>query len=426
MANNIIEFKGNNQTLFYEVLLTGKEPTDTKIIVPPTHTLLFIKDGKLQNALEEGIYEIYDKTKGFWIFKQKVKDWSSLKAVYISKTAKVRIYWGTNENNIIKYVDSKLGYPIDLRCFGHLEVKVLDAKKFYLEIVASGGEDTADDEDVESDKYAGHNEIYSKDKLTNRIRDKVVSIIASAIESKIRQEKLSYFNLSSHKDQLQKQLLEDLKPVFEDDYGFSLCDFLIVNFNLSDEDESVLKEKYKDIVRKESQIEEYREKRAFEQEVKKDKQTDIVEELEFRKNISADEDLLYQQQKQREREELEYSIKIKREEEDRAWAREDKKRADEKEIELSRQYHDTVSNVGWNNVAGQPKSAHVAFCSKCGNGLERGDVFCAYCGEPTKNHDQTESCPKCGHLVSINAAFCPKCGFKIKEKISINITRDGR
>lgn len=426
MANNIIEFKGNNQTLFYEVALSGKMPSDTKIIVPPTHTLLFVKDGKMQSALEAGIYEIYDKTKGFWIFKQKVKDWTSLKAIYISKTAKVRIYWGTNENNVIKYVDSKLGYPIDLRCFGHLEVKVLDAKKFYLEIVASGGVDTADDDEEENDKYAGRDDIYSTDKLTNRIRDKVVSIIARAIENKIRHNNISYFDLSAYKEELQNQLLGDLKPVFENDYGFSLCDFLIVNFNLSDEDENILKDKYKDIVRKDSEINKYKEKRAREQELKKDEQADIIDELEFRKKIFADEDYLYQQQKKRERDEFEYTLKIKREEEDRAWAREDKQRESEKEIELGKQYHDAVSAVGWNNGGtNQPKVAQVAFCSKCGNGLEKGDAFCAFCGEPTKNNTQTEICPKCGNVVSAKATFCPKCGIKLREKITINITKEG-
>lgn len=48
-------------------------------------------------------------------------------------------------------------------------------------------------------------------------------------------------------------------------------------------------------------------------------------------------------------------------------------------------------------------------CAYCGAILQRGGVFCTYCG-----HKNGVTCEKCGSPIPPSGCYCPKCGNKIK------------
>ena len=442
----------DNSKLFYKVELTDACKKDAKITVPPTHTVLFIKDGSIHAVLDEGIHNLYEKTGGFWIFKHNVKDFHSAYALFVSKTAKIPVYWGTTENAKINYVDPKLGYPINLRAFGNMEIRVNNAKKFYLEVVASSGEDTVGDadedftslkEEIEKlqkrkalkqnftkenaydlekmlEKFNainnGQRDVYSKEKLQNRFRPKAVSIISEKIKAKIVETGVSYFDMDAYKSDIQKGVYPILKEAFLDDYGLELCDFLIENLNIDEEEEETIRGIYKEKQRKINERNDYEEDRVFQQRRLADEEEDIRKALSFKKSIIDDENAIKDNEKNREREEFEYKLKIKREEEDRAWLREREEKEREKEIELNKIYHDSVKTMGWEHspVNKKPESS-TNFCTKCGAEIGKDDMFCGNCGNPTKVNNMSQVCPICGREVSMKVLFCPSCGQKLKE-----------
>ncbi|HTD80753.1 MAG TPA: zinc ribbon domain-containing protein [Thermoplasmata archaeon] len=51
----------------------------------------------------------------------------------------------------------------------------------------------------------------------------------------------------------------------------------------------------------------------------------------------------------------------------------------------------------------------IAFCTKCGTALLKGDNFCGRCGTPASLR-----CPKCGARPEEEDAFCGKCGAALR------------
>ena len=443
----------DNSKLFYKVELNDTYKKDAKITVPPTHTVLFIKDGKIHAVLEEGIHNLYEKTGGFWVFKHNVKDYHSAYALFVSKTARTPVYWGTDANHKINYIDPMLGYPIDLYAFGEIEIRVKDAKKFYLEIVASSGDDTVNDsaekeinklkaevEEYQKRKSLKQNfskednydlnkkleelmkleqnssNIYSTEKLENRFRPKAVSIIAEKIKETIIEKNVSYFELDEHKSEIQKNIFGILKESFSTDYGIELCDLLIAGFIIEAEEYDTIKQIYKDKQSKINERNEYEEDRAFQQKRLADQEEDTKRALNFKNSIIDVENAIYDRQKEKEREEIEYQLKIKREEEDRAWLREREEKERQKEIELSKMYHDSVKTMGWeHSPINKTLEKTKMFCTKCGAEIDKDDLFCSSCGSPSKPEIIKDVCPKCGREINMKMLFCPSCGQKILQ-----------
>ncbi len=424
-----------NSELFIEVNLEGLNK-NSKIVVQPTHTAFLVKDGVIVETFENGTYDLCEKTKGVWIFKHKVKDYSTAKLLYISKTAKVPVYWGTNRQTKIEYIDQKLGYPIRLKAAGSMEVRVLDPKKFYLEIVAGFGNDTVADRTTEIDASteirakggAVQVAIYNTEKFQNRFRPKALSIISDKIREKIVSDGISFFDLDNAKTTIQESIYDSLNGAFSNYYGIEVCDFLIESFEIDESEKEELIQQYKNKKAREDRINKaledkedeliiHRANRAYEQERMKDSEDDTRRALAFKRSILDDEDAIYENKKRKERDEAEYLLKIKREEEDRQWARERKLKEDEKDITLNKIYHDSVKTMGWEHSPANKKEQQSAkfFCTRCGSEVNKDDLFCGNCGEPTAINNLKEACPNCGREISIKVKFCPSCGAKLKE-----------
>src|SRR5574344_795369 len=127
-----IKFEGNNDDFFWRVAGDVLNP-DAEIIVPETHQAIYVKDGILQEVLNAGRYRIFDVKKG--LFGSKKVGVVSVDIVFLSKTCKVKVLWGTM--NPIKLRDPLTEIPVELRANGEFTIQVKNPKKFYLEIVGA-------------------------------------------------------------------------------------------------------------------------------------------------------------------------------------------------------------------------------------------------------------------------------------------------
>ena len=382
-----VEFSGDNDTLFYKISIPDAEKENFDLIVPQTHSVLIMSNGVLSEELPVG-------TKEF----RKNKTKTRLDIIFISKTKRVQSVWGTPLSQRVKYVDPKIGVPIDVGAFGKMEIKVADASKFYLEVVASFGK------------------TFSLNDLQDFVRTKLISKITAVVRRTIENEKLSYYEFDHSLEKLQDELLPQLKNIFIADYGITVCDFIIENINITEENEKKIKDVYQKQQDRVVEINDYRAQRAFESELRDDAEADTKRYLRFKKEIAEDEDDLYNRDRTRTIAEEDRAIRIRREEEDRHWAHEDKAIDIDADVEKKSLYYDAVKAAGWNTPPSPDKGAKGElgnFCSKCGNPLSVSEMYCPVCGTPSRKNEEIVECPSCHKAVPVKNAFCPYCGNKM-------------
>ncbi len=208
MQNNIIKYTGDNSELFVRVPAEGLD-ADARIIVPETHNAIFIKDGVLMDTLNSGSYEVFaDKSR------KKCKN-SAVEVIYLSKTARLKVLWGTK--TMFDFRDPETDVPVKLGAHGEFEVQISNPRKAYMVLIGAADRFTVQD---------------LKDRLSVRMLSKAEPAIARAM----RAGGLSFDRVGEHKDEISAAVLPELSKMFEDDYGLRLFSFTIASIVISEED----------------------------------------------------------------------------------------------------------------------------------------------------------------------------------------------
>ncbi|MDE6401555.1 MAG: SPFH domain-containing protein, partial [Clostridiales bacterium] len=150
----LVKFTGNNTELFCRES-ADELHASAQVIVPETHTVLLIKDGVVSEALSAGRHDIFDTENGLFRLK-KDSDVATVEFVFISKSAKLPMLWGTASP--IRTRDPITGVPVSIGINGELEFRVKTPKQFYLELVGADSE-------------------YSVDKLKKRLLTRLVNVV---------------------------------------------------------------------------------------------------------------------------------------------------------------------------------------------------------------------------------------------------------
>lgn len=209
----IVKFTGNNDELFCRESADALH-AKAQVIVPETHTVLLIKDGVVSEALAPGRHDIFDTENGLFRLK-KDSDVASVDFVFVSKTAKLPMLWGTSSP--IKTRDPITDVPVSIGINGELEFRVKTPKQFYLELV---GADTE----------------YSVDKLKKRLLSRLMSVVEPNVAAIMRAEKISYTEFSERKADISARLKAKLTEFFAAEYGLELCSFSVSGAIISDAD----------------------------------------------------------------------------------------------------------------------------------------------------------------------------------------------
>lgn len=209
----LVKFTGDNGELFVRESADSLHAS-AQVIVPETHTVLLIKDGVVSEALAPGRHDIFDTENGFFRLK-KDSDCATVDFVFISKSAKLPMLWGTATP--IRTRDPITGVPVSVGVNGELEFRVKTPKQFYLELV---GADTE----------------YSVDKLKKRLLRRLISIIEPTIAQIMRDEKISYTEFAENKVRIAEKLEKSVGEVFAAEYGLELCSFIVGSAIISDSD----------------------------------------------------------------------------------------------------------------------------------------------------------------------------------------------
>ncbi len=346
---SIIHFEGDNDLFFWRTSGNILNPECT-IVVPPTHSCIYIKDGKLQDILDGGRYRIFETVEKGGLFRRPKLDAVDVDIIFVNKTVKFKVEWGTK--NPVIYRDPLTENVVHVRGGGEFEVKVDNPKQFYLEII-------------------GSDKIYSIDSLKERIDVRLMSYFADALQRVIREKVYSYLDIQMYMKPIGDSILPYLNELMINDVGLKLCSFTVERLGIQEDEAEAIED---ELFRRRIEIKE-----------KKEAQ-EIANELE---RLS---DKAYAREQ---------------DEDERKWQRE----LLLKQLELAdkEKYYEVLKIISEKNQNTVP-AKEGRFCPHCGRSYEIGSKFCVGCGERLPGNKIRCSC---GKELEFDAKFCPECGKKL-------------
>jgi len=219
MEQNVIKFVGNNVQLMSRVVIEEVTSKQT-LIVPETHNAILVKDGQMLQTLSSGKYLISK----FIDLKTEVD--SSMEVLFLSKTAKLKLLWGTPQK-LLMY-DEILQENYRAGFSGDFEVQVGEPRKCYLYLVGADNDLTAD-------------------ALQERLQSIVVSVMEAVIVDYIKTNKILFNQIAVCKNEISQKVLRELSHKLTSEYGISVFSFNIANIIIDETDFKRLLEEYKSI-----------------------------------------------------------------------------------------------------------------------------------------------------------------------------------
>ena len=208
MEQNIITFNGDNSKLFTRVP-SGSVNAKMTLIVPETHYAILIKDGQMLQTLSSGKYQI-----GKFI-DPKEDEGALLEVLFMSKTAKLKLRWGTAQKLLMFDETKNQNYRAGFS--GDFEVQIGDPRKCYLYLVGASNDLTAD-------------------ALQERLQSNVVSVMETSVVEYIKENKIPFSQIAVFKKEMSQRVLKNLSHKLQSEYGISVFSFQIANIIIDESD----------------------------------------------------------------------------------------------------------------------------------------------------------------------------------------------
>lgn len=213
MEQQILTFTGNNDQLFCRNKIENPINPKLTLLVPETHNAILIKDGQMLQTLSSGKYLVSK----FVDIKTEVD--ANLEVLFMSKTAKLKLLWGTAQKFLVYEPNLDENYKVGMS--GDFDVQIGDPRKCYLYLV-------------------GANENLTSEELQNRLTLTVVSVLENEVAEFIEQNKVAYNQISVKKREMSAKVLTKVNQKLMGDYGIAVYSFNIANIIIDEEDEKKL------------------------------------------------------------------------------------------------------------------------------------------------------------------------------------------
>ncbi len=209
------ELELTNDDLFVRKPITGNFD-DVKVIIDETHVAIVLQNGIALETYRPGMYSIDNKKSAF---SKSIDETLRLELFYISKTAKIRVLWGTP--SLFDIHDPNTDVPAKMGASGEMEIRVLNPRQFYIELV-------------------GANKKFTVEDLKERLKGLILARIEPTVNDFIESERVSLDRLGEEKMSIANKIKKDLAHELGLNYGLEVSNFIVSNINVV--------EKYKDKV----------------------------------------------------------------------------------------------------------------------------------------------------------------------------------
>ncbi len=215
MAENKVRIIGlkelelTNDDLFVRKPISGKLE-NTKVIIDETHVAIILNNGVALETIKPGLYTIQDKKS---LFSSHDDNQVRLELFYISKTAKVRLLWGTPA--LFDVHDPITDVPVKMGASGEIELRIKNPRQFYIELVGADKRFTLDD-------------------LKEDLKDVILSRIEPTIASFVAINEVPIDRIGEEKLAMAKYIQKDLKKQLGLNYGLDVTYVSVNNVNVSE------------------------------------------------------------------------------------------------------------------------------------------------------------------------------------------------
>lgn len=208
MEQNIITFSGDNKRLFNRIKI---EQLATKpiLLVPETHNAILIKDGQMLQTLSSGKYLVSK----FVDIKTELD--SNLEVLFMSKTAKLNLLWGTAQKFLMYDALLEENYKVGMS--GDYDVQIGDPRKCYLYLIGA-------DDDLTTTA------------LQERLQTTVVSVVENVVVEYVSANKILFNQVTVKKREISAKVLDKLNQKLMGEYGIAVYSFNIANIIIDETD----------------------------------------------------------------------------------------------------------------------------------------------------------------------------------------------
>ena len=202
---DLIKFNGTNEKLFSRYVISTVTPKTT-LLVPETHNAIIIYNGEMLQTLSKGKYRLSEIVN--------LDDEGSLEIIFVSKTAKLKLLWGTA--NKFTLIDPVLKKPYKIGMSGEFEVQVSDPRKCFLYLV-------------------GAEEVLTAEALQDRLMSRLVAEIGDVLSKYVAENNLRFDQIFMQRQKIAACALKEISTVFERDYGIKVFSLNISNVIFDDD-----------------------------------------------------------------------------------------------------------------------------------------------------------------------------------------------
>ncbi len=317
----------DNQVLFVK-LADAVKSADARFEVPSTHDAIVVKGGGDIRYYPSGNYPVFDS-------KDEIKNWKSgmsVEITYIPKMARVLVKWGTP--NRLRYRDEASNKVITVGAHGEFDLSVIVPLQFFQKVVGASRE-------------------FDVNAFRKRFAETVATEFVDMFLKIVDDKKLTYDKFSANKKEIANEMGKILTGMFEKDWGLSVLNFKIADFDLHDDDMNAIEDAA----------------------AKKQRQDMLKEHLAELERLN-----------------------------DKEWERE--KYLRQLELQDKMAYYEVLKVVKDRDLTKKEEN----ICPNCKKECAATDKFCPVCG--TRVSKEPIICPDCGKANEPLAKFCANCGKK--------------
>ena len=343
--------------------------THSYVIVDESQEVLFYKGGQALDLLGPGTHSL--KTGHLPLVKGLIakifggKTPFPITLYFIEKKRVLDLFWGTNAP--VPVEDPQTGILANIRANGSMGIRVIDSRKFVLELVGQMDEITAES-------------------VRKHIKGQINTLVKSILTSTINDSGIGVLKINGHLDELSDMMSKKINARIAD-MGIQVVNFVLEDILLGDNDLEALQNANAEAYTMTRLSRAKKESRDIEGAgYWEERKMDILESAVKNEGSGANF--------------MNMGVGLG----------------------VGAGVAGTVTNMFGNAMGGQqaqpqqaeqpqPKqSAGAAVCANCGAELPANAKFCMTCGTP---RPQASFCPECGTKVEAGAKFCMNCGTKL-------------
>lgn len=226
MLYDVIRYEPNNTNWLVYKHGVDQFNTKSKLIVSTGQVALLIHNGKLEKIVEDGTFtlntEFYPIIKTFTNMVHGGKNAYPIEVYFVNKIIKLDFLWGTSEP--IDLIDPKYGINLRIRSRGQIGIKLERYQQFFQNFIGT----------------TMKGQIIGYETLSSFLKGTTNQKIKDCLSTYIINNRVTYFEINKHLDELASKLKQDLQPEIEY-IGFNIQKLSIESINVPKENLDDLK-----------------------------------------------------------------------------------------------------------------------------------------------------------------------------------------